>query len=161
MMVLLVGPILDLFDNRVFICGLNKDDYIAIFLPYLIIYSIYLLYLHRNLSWPVFILSLQETIFMIPYYIGFFIKFIFRNLGFKILTFKVTPKKVVNISKVDELLPTIFLLIPYIIYLTLGFNSIIFSITQKTFNWVDGGWLCFISFQMINPLLFVIQSLII
>lgn len=160
MIILIFQPIIDIYNNAKFTCGMTQFIYLSSFLPYSIVYISYLLFLQKQLPWPIFILSLQESIFMIVFNIQFFFTFIFRMLGFRELTFKITPKKVVLKNYIDEILPTLFLLFPYILYFLMCISSIIFSyLTNKLIN-IDIFWIIFIGLQFLNPILFVIQSLI-
>lgn len=160
MMILICGPILDLLEKKIFLCGMTDDDYLRHFLPYAIVYMGYLLLLHRGLSWPVLLLSMQESIFLIPFYVKFFISFIFYKLNIQDFTFKITPKNVSYSNYADHCLGTFFIILPYLLYFLLITISLTLAMENKDFLRVDVAWLVFICVQLLNPILFIIQSFI-
>lgn len=150
---------MDLLNKNIFLCGMSNSLYLTRFLPYTIIYISYLLLLHRGLSWPVFILSLQESIFMIPFYIRFLLVYISRLLGYREVSFKITPKTTKISHSADYVINTLLLLFPYFLYFASIGYSVWFAIKNHKLIKVDIGWLIFIGIQLLNPLFFVLQSL--
>lgn len=160
MMILIFGPIIDLLNKSIFLCGMSDYEYLKHFLPYATVYMFYLLLLHRGLSWPVLILSMQESIFMIPFFVKFFINFILQKINIQDFTFKITPKNVSYNNFADHCIGTFFIIIPYVLYFILMIISFTLAIEKNDFIRVDLGWLIFISIQLLNPVLFIIQSFI-
>lgn len=103
---------------------------------------------------------MQESIFMIPFFIKFFINFILQKINIQDFTFKITPKNVSYNNFADHCIGTIFIIIPYVLYFILMIISFTLAIEKKDFIRVDLGWLIFISIQLLNPVLFIIQSFI-
>jgi cellulose synthase/poly-beta-1,6-N-acetylglucosamine synthase-like glycosyltransferase len=157
---LLFGPIIDLLKGKIFLCGMPYNLYLIRFIPYSAIYVFYLLLLHRNLSWPIFILSLQESIFMIPFYIQFFFTFLFRICGIKRFTFTITPKDMSYRNNIDDNFKSILLLLPIFLYICLSTFSIIFTKNPEKSMAIDIGWIVFISAQLLNPILSLLQTCI-
>lgn len=155
LIVLLLGPVMDIFHHSIFLCGMSEHSYIVSFLPYSISYVICVFCLHHNLSWWHVILSFQESIYMIPFSIGFFCTFLVRTCK-DTITFKPTPKTRKERKK-NHACFLFFLLFPYIVYLSVAMYSIFFA---KYIKLINVGWLIFISLQLLNPSLFFIQSLI-
>jgi len=157
LLILICQPFLNISWNNYLFCGLSQWDYLRHFLPYAIIYIVCLLMLQKDLSWFLFILNMQETIFMIPFNILFTFNFILRTIGFRELTFKITPKKVINKNFIDEILPTISLLLPYFLLLSLTFYFLYYTLRFKS-DPINLFWIVYIGLQLFNPILFVIQQ---
>lgn len=160
MCVLILGPVMDLLDPNIFQCGMSNFMYLIKFLPYSIVYVIYLLLLHRGLPWPIFFLSMQESIFMIPFFIRFFFTFIFRKLGVQEVTFKITPKTTLVNNSADYIIATLLILLPFFLYFSLVIFCILRSDLLHSIIQVDIGWIIFISLQLLNPILFSLQSVL-
>lgn len=158
---LISQPMINVFFHNYLLCGISESSYISHFLPYSIVYLVGLLFLEKDLSWPTFIVSMQESIFMIPFHILFLINFILRMIGYRELTFNITPKRVSNKNVIDKILPTLFLLFPYILYLSIVSYCIYYELNIHRLISINSFWILFISFQILNPFLFVMQSLFI
>lgn len=159
LLILLFGPIMDLFNKDIFLCGMSDTDYMIHFSPYMITYCICLLFLHRGLSWPIFILSVQESIFMIPFFIIFFITFVLRSLGWKKISFRITPKRAIPMHTVDVCTTDLWILLPYLAYFGLAITSIVTAVYRHSLIRIDIAWLIFIGLQLLNPICFAMQNI--
>lgn len=156
--ILLFGPIMDLFSHDIFLCGISPTVYLLHFMPYIGLYVFYLLYLHGGLSWMIFILSVQESIFMIPMFLYFLWTFLIRRLGWQEISFKITPKQAMPRNDADSCMSAIWILLPYVAYLILAGFSLLVAVRHHPVLRIDLGWLGFIVLQLLNPFCFVIQS---
>lgn len=156
--VLLMGPIMDMMNHNIFLCGMSNQSYLFFFMPYICIYITYLLFLHRGLSWPILILSMQESIFMIPFQARFFFMYLIRTLGIHDISFRITPKTTSYHRYKNHHWDLFFLLVPYLVYFALVGYSFFLANQYYEHILVDEGWLIFIMIQLINPFCYVFQN---
>jgi len=154
---LMMGPLLDLFYHRVFLCHLDNLRYLVFFLPYAFVYLGCLAYFHRSLSWKVMVTSFQETLFMVFFSLRFIVSFAKKKLGFRHFTFK-TTKKSLDRPPPRERMSTCFLLLPFLVFYTATLTGLGFqAVTGKT-SVVDTFWLVLIMAQLVPVLCYVVQE---
>jgi cellulose synthase (UDP-forming) len=153
-LILFSGPILDLFFTNYF-CPIYTLDYLIGLAPYTLIYLCAFIYLHSQLSLKIFINSLQESIFMIPYYFCYTITFFMKKLGFFNITFKITPK-----IRRKSFLNSFLLVLPFFFYFLLIFYIFYHYICnlnlfiEKLSNLI---WILILAFQLYPPICYFIQ----
>jgi cellulose synthase (UDP-forming) len=160
---LMMGPLLDLFYHRVFLCHLDNLRYLTFFLPYAMVYVGCLVFLHRSLSWKVLVTSFQETLFMVFLSLRFIASFAKKKLGFRHFTFKITKKSLDDKPPPRERLSTFFILLPYILYFMTTLTAIILKGgTEKRDGsfLMDTFWLVLIMAQLVPVLCYVVQEMI-
>ena len=142
------------------ICGMSNLDYIKHFAPYAIIYVLYLILLHLHLNIFLFILSFQESIFIVPLYLRYLILFIFKQLGCRHISFRAT-RKTKTLQKFT--IPTFFIISPYILYYLSSISLLIYRINIEHTIYpyvIDIFWILCINCQLINPFLYIFQNII-
>lgn len=162
---LMLGPLLDLFYHRTFLCHLDGLHYLIFFLPYALVYLACLLYFHRSLSWKVMVTSFQETLFMVFLSLRFIASFVPKKLGFRHFTFKTTQKSLEDKPPPRERLSTFFILLPYILFYTCAISGIAMKGITGNGNrdrdgsfFVDTFWLVMIMAQLVPILSYVVQE---
>lgn len=154
---ILIGPMVNLLTTKNFICNTTADIYIQHIVPYVSVYLIYLVILHRQLSIGLFLFSIQESIFIIPLYIRYLIIFIIKQLKVSKITFKCTPKNIIE----NRTISPFFILLPYIIYYIIVFYVLVVNnVDFYKIDMISLFWMLCACFQMINPFLFCIQNYI-
>ena len=172
LLALIVGPLLDLVFPNAFLLGLSSSTYAKLFLPYTALYLSGVLYLHRNLSFWSIILSIQETIFMVPYTLSFIVSFLLSSCNHRaVISFKTTPKPFTDPTAIltakpltaGELIMCFSLLLPYMAFYFLAATCVAIAYRAHGQSWaavpaVDLGWMVALCFQMLNPMAFHLQS---
>lgn len=167
MLILMVGPLLDMAYKHVFMCGANWDSYVFHLSPYAIVYAIGLVCIHWGVPSYVFLLSLQESIFMIPVFNVFVWHFLWMIVGCKKISFKTTPKQASSKVPPSCQLSVVWLL--YTLYWIATVSLIFWRAVSgyvmypsvapniRTYG-IDLFWIFFTSLQFLNPLLYVCQN---
>ncbi|NDE18178.1 glycosyltransferase [bacterium] len=164
--ILMLGPMIDLVSDGIFLCSLPTQKYLIAFLPYISLYLLCLLYLHRRLPLGVMILSLQETLFMVPFNVYFMCSFIGKTLGLNRVTFRITPKAVRTRKRREDehamigFFHTLQIILPFVLFYMGAVYGIGYSLYKDHLRvsqdkWVDLGWLACITVQLVNPFLFL------
>jgi cellulose synthase/poly-beta-1,6-N-acetylglucosamine synthase-like glycosyltransferase len=181
MTILFFGPVLDLLGYHFNPYSMSTIDYIYAFLPYAVMYTLMLIYLHRLTGIVAFMICIVESIFMVPfqlyYTLNFFVRHIcgfqsirFRTAGYQRFRFVTTPKATDFLfHDIWQLLDTFFLLLPFLFYITLGIGAIVYhylwtssrniSFRHDSEYHLDLFWLAFIMIQFSPPFLYLFQNL--
>lgn len=164
--ILILGPLLDLVGTGIFLCSLPTRAYLTAFLPYISVYLLGMLYLHRRLPLLVFFLSLQETIFMVPFNAYFLCSYIGKVVGLNRVTFRITPKTVTTRKRREDqhamisVFHTLRIILPFLLFYLGSVYGVNYSLYRNHWRvspdkWVDLGWLGCIGLQLVNPILFL------
>jgi cellulose synthase (UDP-forming) len=165
--ILVLGPLVDIFLRGVFMCFLSTREYLTAFLPYIFVYVLGMMYLHRRLPLIVFFLSLQETIFMVPFNLYFLCSYIGKVLGLNRITFKITPKTLNTRKRREDqhamigFFHTMRIIFPFLLFYLGSIYGVNYGLLKNHWRvssdkWVDIGWLGCIGLQLINPILFLV-----
>ena len=161
MSILMIGPLLDMAFRHVFMCGSAWDWYVFHLLPYAVLYTMGLLMIHRTVPRHVFLLSLQESIFMVPIFNVFVWHYVWMLVGCQKFTFKTTPKKLGSAMPVSFQVPMVWFL--YSMYWVATLGLLVWKIlgtptaTMRLYG-IDLFWIFFTSIQFINPVLYIVQN---
>jgi cellulose synthase/poly-beta-1,6-N-acetylglucosamine synthase-like glycosyltransferase len=153
---LFVGPIFDLFYPNTFYCSMNTSYYIFSILPYAYIYLQYLFYLHSHLSIGVFINSIQESIYMIPYQFYYVCVFVCKYLRISKISFTITPKK--REVSTQKTIPSLYLLFPFLIYYGWSVYTFIYYFQFFPTKYINFIWILILLFQFYPPIAYLIQN---
>lgn len=159
LLVLMMGPLLDLFCPHLFLCDLGAHRYLVSFAPYALVYAACLVYLHRFLPWTIMVTSLQETLFMVFFSVRFVASFVRKTIGFQKITFKTTKKSMAAARPAQrEHVTTLVLLMPYLIFFAGAAAALGMTKKRGTAVCVDAFWLVTMMLQIAPVPLYVIQE---
>lgn len=153
-LLLFVGPIIDLLNPNIVYCSIPSKEYIYSLIPYTIIYIYYLLYLHQNLSFKVFITSIQESIFMIPYTFSYIIIYLLGKISFTI-----TPKQIKENKLFYKDIKNGIILLPFLIYYVISLYAMLFHLENFKTKYINYFWICILLFQFFPPIAYFFQHL--
>lgn len=171
MIFLMIGPIIDLFGYRLCMTQMSLVSYLYNFGPYALIYTLCLLFLNRKTTVAVFLTSMFESIFMIPFQFYYSVNFLlrhvfgcqhisFRHTGRRNIKFSITPKSDSAMNCI-HIIDTMKLLFPFLFYTGVGVYSVVYQSSSGHLQndyYLDIFWLVFIIVQLIQPVLYVLQN---
>lgn len=158
---LFIGPLLDFYSSHSIYCFIPTMTYFYAIFPYTFIYIIILFFLHSHLSFQVLINSIQESIFMIPFYFQFVIIYFCKMCKLSSFSFAITPKTKSNNSSYCLLILSYILLLPYLIYYIRSFMIFIYLIQNPSLFYhkmVNIFWIMVLLFQFFPPIAYNVQN---
>lgn len=160
---LLVGPALDMLYPSIFLGSLRTAVYVRHFVPYTALYSAVVIWLHRRLPLDVLLLSLQETMFLVPMMLQFVLAYLQKTCFRHSISFKPTPKKLAAVTATGdngECPRTMAILLPYLSFYAFHVVAMRYGRQQHGhLPPVDIAWSIVLMIQMMNPVCFFLQTL--
>jgi len=148
---LILSPLFNL--DHIYICGLEDRLYIQTFLPYLALYMVFLVGILWRMPIQVYMMSISESVFMVPIFLRIIFFFLLKSLGCFQWKWKITPKE----NSANQNFATLLWILPYISYICVSLYTILKTRYRDV---VSSSWLVFLSFQMLPPVLYVTQQII-
>ena len=168
MMFLLLTPFLDYFGISLFFSTMSTKTYVYSFVPYAVVYALSLVWLTYFMDVPTFLVTVFESIFMVPYQlyytVHFFARYLlgfqhirFRSWGRQNIRFTITPKTETKIE-ISKILHTVYLLSPFLVYIGLGLYCIITNRYDESRYFIDLLWMSFVMLQFSFPILYMLEN---
>lgn len=158
---LMICPLISFALQQSHLCGLDAFNYVVYFMPYVGCYVLMLVYLYRGLSIQVMILSIQETLFMVPIFLRILGKFFFRALRLTELSWKTTPKLIPQ-QRRPQMTSTIVQVLPYVLYVAASVSFVVYYGRDGGDHddlWiVNTSWIAFMNFQLLPVFGYLIQQ---
>ena len=156
--ILMICPLISLILAQTQLCGMGLELYLMYFGPYVLLYTAMLIYLYWGLSLHIVIVTIQETLFMVPIFLRILMVFFLKSLGIFQISWKTTPKGSRKNAYYGHILP---LITPYAMYVIMGLYLIIAYSNHKNDTWwVDTLWITFMIFQIIPVPAYLLQNAI-
>lgn len=156
LIVLMIGPVMDLLRTRNVSCGVNDLQYVRVFWPYAFTYLSLILFLHRSMPLATLMNSIQETLFMAPLFLLHFMTFVSKRVFRVAFTFRTTPK-MRSQGKTMSMI-TSFILFSTLSYIGVALFAMIDNIRTLRHRFIDAFWIVFIIFQLFPPVMYVIMT---
>lgn len=158
LLILMIGPVMDLIRAQTIRCGVNDFEYLRVFWPYACAYLSLILFLHRDMPLATLMNSIQETLFMAPLFMVYFMTFVSKRMFRMALTFRTTPK--VKAERKPMSLITSVIMATTACYTAIGMFAMIENSHELRNRFVDAFWIVFIIFQIVPPVIYVMMNVI-